>query len=77
MNLIDKLLNKDYNARITCSDEAFSEYFNDNDMSKEAFVVNKVNKSKSTKKVPRYSSTNFKPSDVKQLLENIKNNNKK
>ena len=76
MNLLDKLLNKDYDARISCADEAFSEYFNDNDMSKDAFFVNKVNKSKSTKKVTRFS-TNLKPSDVKQLLENIKNSNKK
>ena len=77
INLIDKLLNKDYNARISCADEAFSEYFDDNDMSKEAFAINKVNKSKSTKKVTKYSSSALKPSDVKQLLDNIKNNNKK
>ena len=76
INLIDKLLDKDYTTRISCSDEAFSEYFNDNDMSKEAFLINRINKAQSTKKVNKYN-VSLKVSDVKHLLNNIKNNNKK
>jgi serine/threonine protein kinase len=75
MNLIDKLLDKDYNSRISCADESFSEYFNDNDMDKSAFVFNRISNAKSTKKVTKYSS--LKASDVKNLLDNIKNNNNK
>ena len=74
-NLIDKLLDKDYNSRISCSDESFSEYFNDNDIDKSAFIFNRINNAKSTKKIVQYSS--LKASDVKNLLDNIKNNNKK
>ena len=40
VNLIDKLLNKDYTTRISCADESFINYFNDNDESKEAFFIN-------------------------------------
>ena len=76
INLIDKLLEKDYNARISCSDESFSEYFNDNDMSKEAFLITRVTNAKSTKKINKYSY-NLKPADVKNLLDNLKSNNKK
>ena len=76
INLIDKLLEKDPNTRISCADESFSEYFNDNDMSKEAFSVSKINKAKSTKKINKFSS-NLKPSDVKKILDNLKSNNKK
>ena len=75
MNLIDKLLDKDYNSRISCADESFSEFFNDNDMDKSAFIFNRISNAKSTKKVVRFSS--LKASDVKSLLDNIKNNNKK
>jgi serine/threonine protein kinase len=75
MNLIDKLLDKDYNSRISCADESFSEYFNDNDMDKSAFVFNRISNAKSTKKVAKYSS--LKASDVKNLLDNLKNNNNK
>ena len=75
MNLIDKLLEKDYNERISCADESFSEYFNDNDMSKEAFVINRNSNAKSTKKINKFS-VGLKASDVKHLLDNIKNNKK-
>ena len=44
INLTDKLLDKNYTTRISCADETFSEYFNDNDMSKEAFLINRINK---------------------------------
>ena len=63
-------------ARISCADESFSEYFNDNDMSKEAFSITKLNKSQSTKKINK-NSVNLKPSDVKKILENLKGTNKK
>ena len=76
INLIDKLLDKNYTTRISCADETFSEYFNDNDMSKEAFLINRINKAQSTKKVNKYNVT-LKVSDVKYLLDNLKNNNKK
>ena len=51
INLIDKLLDKDYNTRISCGDESFIEYFDDNDMNKEAFLINRINNAKSTKKL--------------------------
>ena len=76
INLIDKLLDKDYATRISCADETFNEYFNDNDMCKEAFLINKINKAQSTKKINKYS-VSLKVSDVKHLLDNIKSNNKK
>ena len=76
INLIDKLLEKDPTTRISCADESFTEYFNDNDMSKEAFSITKINKSQSTKKANKLS-VNMKPSDVKKILENLKSNNKK
>ena len=75
MNLIDKLLEKDYNERISCADESFSEYFNDNDMSKEAFVINRNSNAKSSKKINKFG-VGLKASDVKHLLDNIKNNKK-
>ena len=76
INLIDKLLDKDYNTRISCGDESFVEYFDDNDMNKEAFLINRINNAKSTKKINKYSSS-LKASDVKHLLDKIKGNNKK
>ena len=76
INLIDKLLDKDYNTRISCGDESFIEYFDDNDMNKEAFLINRINNAKSTKKINKYSSS-LKASDVKHLLDKIKGNNKK
>ena len=76
INLIDKLLEKDPTTRISCADESFTEYFNDNDMNKEAFSITKINKSQSTKKANKLS-VNMKPSDVKKILENLKSNNKK
>ena len=76
INLIDKLLDKDYNTRISCGDESFIEYFDDNDMNKEAFLINRINNAKSTKKINKYSSS-LKASDVKHLLDKIKDNNKK
>ena len=45
-------------------------------MSKEVFIINKKVMLKVQKKVTKYSSS-FKPSDAKQLFDNIKNNNKK
>ena len=45
-------------------------------MSKEAFLINKINKAQSTKKINKYS-VSLKVSDVKHLLDNIKSNNKK
>ena len=76
INLIDKLLDKDYNTRISCGDESFIEYFDDNDMSKEAFLINRINNAKSSKKINKYISS-LKASDVKHLLDKIKGNNKK
>jgi serine/threonine protein kinase len=76
INLIDKLLDKDYNTRISCGDESFIVYFDDNDMNKEAFLINRINNAKSTKKINKYSSS-LKASDVKHLLDKIKGNNKK
>jgi len=75
MKLIEKLLEKNYNTRISCADESFSEYFNDNDMDNDAFTIFKSN-TKGARKVSKSNST-LKVSDVKQLLGNIKNNNKK
>ena len=76
LNLINKLLDKDYRTRISCGDESFIQYFNDNDMGKEAFIINKINHSKNSKKANKYSPA-LKASDVKNLLEDLKNNNKK
>ena len=76
INLIDKLLDKDYNTRISCGDESFIEYFDDNDMNKEAFLINRINNAKSSKKINKYISS-LKASDVKHLLDKIKGNNKK
>ncbi len=73
--LIEKLLEKNYNTRISCADESFSEYFNDNNLDNDAFTIFKSN-TKGTRKVSKSNST-LKVSDVKQLLGNIKNNNKK
>ena len=74
LNLINKLLEKDIDARISTADESFSEYFNDNDMSDDAFIVNRNKVSKSTKHVFSLGKMN----DIKQLLEDLKvNNNKK
>ena len=71
MNLINKLLEKDFNDRISTADENFNEYFNDNDMSSKAFVVSRQI-SKSTKQVFKLEKMN----EIKQLLSNLKNNNK-
>jgi len=68
INLIDNLLNKDYKKRITCADESFAQYFNDNNMNKDAFICTKVLKSKSTK------TASLKVKQVKILLEKIQNN---
>ena len=76
INLIDKLLDKDYNTRISCGDESFIEYFDDNDMNKEAFLINRINNAKSSKKINKYISS-LKASDVTHLLDKIKGNNKK
>lgn len=72
LHLINKLLEKDYNQRISTADESFSDYFNDNDMSSGAFVFTRQ-VSKSTKQL-------YKPDkmhDIKLLLEGLKNNNNK
>ena len=71
MNLINKLLDKDSNARISTADESFNEYFNDNDMSNSAFMLSRQI-SKSTKQVYKLDKMN----DIKQLLKDLKNNNK-
>jgi len=70
INLINKLLEKDFNDRISTADESFNEYFNDNDMTKNAFIFSRQI-SKSTKQVykPR------KMDEIKQLIKNLKNNN--
>ena len=74
LNLINKLLEKDIDKRISTADESFSEYFNDNDMSNDAFIINRNKVSKSTKHVFTLGKMN----DIKQLLEDLKvNNNKK
>ena len=70
INLINKLLEKDFNDRISTADESFNEYFNDNDMTKNAFIFSRQI-SKSTKQV-------YKPQkmdEIKQLIKNLKNNN--
>jgi serine/threonine protein kinase len=76
MNLIEKLLEKDYNERISCGDESFNEYFNDENMSNDAFYNNRNTKAKSTKRLRKNNSA-LKINDVKLLLEGIKKSNKK
>ena len=76
MNLIEKLLEKDYNERISCGDESFNEYFNDENMSNDAFYTNRNTKAKSTKRLRKNNSA-LKINDVKLLLEGIKKSNKK
>ena len=71
IHLINKLLEKDYNSRILTSDESFNEYFNDNDMSNDAYILTRQYVSKSTR-----NSKIDKMNDLKQLIENLKNNNK-
>ena len=71
IHLINKLLEKDYNSRILTSDESFSEYFNDDDMSNDAYILTRQYVSKSTR-----NSKIDKMNDLKQLIENLKNNNK-
>ena len=72
LTLINKLLEKDYNLRISTSDESFNEYFNDNDMSESAFTMNRKKISKSTKQ----DFNSLKMNGIKRLLENLKVNNK-
>ena len=72
LNLINKLLEKDCNLRISTADESFNEYFNDNDMSEGAFTMNRTKISKSTKQ----DFHSMKLNGIKQLLENLKVNNK-
>ena len=76
MNLIEKLLEKNYNSRISCGDESFSEYFNDNDMSDSAFYTNRTNKAKSTRRISKSNSA-LKINEIRHLLDGIKKNNKK
>ncbi len=75
MNLIEKLLEKDYNSRISCGDESFSEYFNDDDMSDNAFCMNRTNKAKSTRRISKSNSA-LKINEIRHLLEGIKKNKK-
>ena len=70
LNLINKLLEKDCNNRISTADESFSEYFNDNDMNNDAFVFSRDKVSKST----RRPSKTQKLKDIKELLEKLKVN---
>ena len=72
LNLINKLLEKDCNLRISTADESFNEYFNDNDMSEGAFTMNRKKISKSTKQ----DFHSMKLNGIKRLLENLKVNNK-
>ena len=76
LNLINKLLEKKSDERISTADESFSEYFNDNNMSNNAFIVNRNKVLKSSKHVFTLGKMN----DIKHLLEDLKvnnNNNKK
>ena len=68
MHLINKLLEKNFNDRISTADESFSQYFNDNDMSSAAFITTRKI-SKSTKQFCKMEKMN----ELKQLLENLKN----
>ena len=72
LNLINKLLEKDCNLRISTADESFNEYFNDNDMSENAFTMNRKKTSKSTK----YDFNAGRMNGIKRILENLKINNK-
>jgi len=72
LNLINKLLEKDCNLRISTADESFNEYFNDNDISENAFTMNRKKTSKSTK----YDFNAGKMNGIKRILENLKINNK-
>ncbi len=72
LNLINKLLEKDCNLRISTADESFKEYFNDNDMSENAFTMNRKKTSKSTK----YDFNAGRMNGIKRILENLKINNK-
>jgi serine/threonine protein kinase len=68
MHLINKLLEKNFNERISTGDESFNDYFNDNDMTSAAFVTTRKI-SKSTKNFCKHEKMN----ELKQLLENLKN----
>ena len=68
MHLINKLLEKNFNERISTGDESFNDYFNDNDMTSAAFVTTRKI-SKSTKNFYKHEKMN----ELKQLLENLKN----
>ena len=72
MELINKLLDKNSDERISTADESFSKYFNDNDKTNNAFIFSRQI-SKSTKQTNKADKLN----GIKQLLEKLKNNNNK
>ena len=72
MNLINKLLDKNSDDRISTADESFSNYFNDNDTKSSAFIFSRQN-SKSLKENYKAEKLN----DIMQLIEKLKTNNDK
>ena len=72
MNLINKLLDKNSDDRISTADESFSNYFNDNDTKSSAFIFSRQS-SKSLKENYKAEKLN----DIMQLIEKLKTNNDK
>ena len=72
MNLINKLLDKNSDDRISTADESFSNYFNDNDTKSSAFIFSRQI-SKSLKENYKAEKLN----DIMQLIEKLKTNNDK
>ena len=70
MNLINKLLDKNSDDRISTADESFSNYFNDNDTKSSAFIFSRQI-SKSLKENYKAEKLN----DIMQLIEKLKTNN--
>ena len=72
MNLINKLLDKNSDDRISTADESFSNYINDNDTKSSAFIFSRQI-SKSLKENYKAEKLN----DIMQLIEKLKTNNDK
>ena len=72
MNLINKLLDKNSDDRISTADESFSSYFNDNDTKSSAFIFSRQI-SKSLKENYKAEKLN----DIMQIIEKLKTNNNK
>ena len=72
MNLINKLLDKNSDDRISTADESFSNYFNDNDTKSSAFIFSRQI-SKSLKENYKAEKLN----DIMQFIEKLKTNNDK